>query len=43
MTDLTTLVFLAIERVCVECNRHFDLVNPDDAQDWYYGHDCEAD
>jgi hypothetical protein len=27
---------------CVECNRVFDLMNTDDAAEWYYGHDCEA-
>lgn len=27
---------------CVECARVFDLRNEDDAQEWYYGHDCEA-
>lgn len=28
--------------VCVECGRMFDLFNEIDAQEWYYGHDCEA-
>jgi DNA-directed RNA polymerase subunit RPC12/RpoP len=28
---------------CVECNREFDLIDEDDAQEWYYGHDCEVD
>lgn len=27
---------------CVECNRVFDLMNEDDANEYYYGHDCEA-
>ncbi len=27
---------------CVECERTFDLSNPDDADEWYYGHDCEV-
>ena len=26
---------------CVECEREFDLLDPDDAGEWYYGHDCE--
>ncbi len=26
---------------CVECGRVFDLLNPDDADEWAYGHDCE--
>lgn len=27
---------------CVECQRQFDLTDPTDAQEWAYGHDCEA-
>lgn len=27
---------------CVECSRVFDLMNTEDANEWYYGHDCEA-
>ena len=27
---------------CDECNRMFDLMNDIDAQEYYYGHDCEA-
>lgn len=27
---------------CVECDRVFDLTNETDAQEWAYGHDCEA-
>jgi hypothetical protein len=27
---------------CVECDRVFDLMNTDDASEWYYGHDCEV-
>jgi hypothetical protein len=26
---------------CEECEREFDLLSEDDAQEWYYGHDCE--
>lgn len=26
---------------CVECGRVFDLTNSDEAEEWYYGHDCE--
>lgn len=26
---------------CLECERVFDLLNEDDAEEWYYGHDCE--
>lgn len=28
---------------CVECNREFDLLDEEDANEWHYGHDCEAD
>ena len=27
---------------CIECNREFDLSNEDDANEFYYGHDCEV-
>ena len=27
---------------CVECERVFDLLDEDDANEWYYGHDCEV-
>ena len=26
---------------CTECGRVFDLFDEDDANEWYYGHDCE--
>jgi hypothetical protein len=26
---------------CPECKRLFNLLDPVDAADWYYGHDCE--
>ena len=29
-------------RICVECDRPFNLFDHDDAMDWFYGHDCEA-
>lgn len=28
---------------CVECRRVFDLLEEQDANEWYYGHDCEGD
>jgi hypothetical protein len=28
---------------CPECFRVFDLMNEVDAQEYYYGHDCEVD
>ena len=26
---------------CVECERVFDLMEEDQASEWFYGHDCE--
>ena len=26
---------------CVECDRIFDLFDETDANEWFYGHDCE--
>lgn len=26
---------------CQECGRKFDMTNEDDANEFYYGHDCE--
>jgi len=28
--------------VCGECLRAFDMLDEVDAQEWFYGHDCEA-
>lgn len=28
---------------CPECKRRFDLMDEDDAGEWYYGHDCDRD
>lgn len=30
-----------LTRVCAECARRFDLTVEEDAQEFYYGHDCE--
>lgn len=27
---------------CVECKRVFDLLDEEQAGEWYYGHDCET-
>jgi transposase-like protein len=27
---------------CPECSRTFDLSNESDAEEFYYGHDCEV-
>ena len=26
---------------CTECNRAFNLEDEADAEEWFYGHDCE--
>jgi len=28
---------------CVECGRVFDLLDEDDANEYYYGHDCQEE
>lgn len=30
------------EAKCVECERVFDLLDETDAEEYFYGHDCEA-
>ena len=30
-----------LEAECEECGRVFDLLDEDDAGEYYYGHDCE--
>lgn len=27
---------------CIDCGRIFDLMNEEEANEWYYGHDCEV-
>ncbi len=27
---------------CVECQRVFDLTDKTEADEWFYGHDCEV-
>jgi len=31
-----------MNRKCIECGRVFDLMKEVDAQEFYYGHDCES-
>jgi hypothetical protein len=28
---------------CPECGRVFDLLDETDADEWFYGHDCEEE
>jgi hypothetical protein len=30
------------KKTCCECEREFDMFDDVDAQEWHYGHDCEA-
>lgn len=30
------------KEVCQECGRLFDLLDEEDAAEWFMGHDCEA-
>lgn len=32
-----------IKATCMECDRVFDLEDEDDAEEYYYGHDCESE
>ena len=32
-----------LEAECDECGRVFDLLDEDEASEYYYGHDCEAE
>ena len=34
---------MTVEMMCPECGRIFDLADPDDANEWYNGHDCSDD
>lgn len=36
------IVAVHTKAVCGECYRVFDMENEIDAQEWHYGHDCEA-
>lgn len=42
-TDTTKLPRPATMPRCPECGRRFDLLDPTDAEEWYDGHDCEAE
>jgi hypothetical protein len=37
------IMALGDRRRCVECGRVFDMLDPTDAQEWFYGHDCEVE
>lgn len=37
------VMFIQTKVQCPECSRVFDLLNDDDTNEWFYGHDCEED
>jgi hypothetical protein len=41
MTDLYLGKLPVREQKCVECGRVFDMRDEDEANDYWYGHDCE--
>jgi hypothetical protein len=36
------MITIQTKAKCVECARVFNLMDEDDAGEWYYGHDCEV-
>lgn len=34
-------MFIQTKAQCPECSRVFDLLNDNDTNEWFYGHDCE--
>jgi hypothetical protein len=46
INDLPTIPKITVRPLipfqCVECQRVFDMTNDDEADEWMYGHDCEA-
>jgi hypothetical protein len=32
-----------MKQKCIECGRVFDLLDEVDADEWAFGHDCEAE
>lgn len=42
MDDFLRIVLEQSNAVCIECDRKFDLFDEEQANEWHYGHDCEA-
>ena len=42
MDALSKLLLTQTNPICRECSRVFDMFDEDDANEWHYGHDCEA-
>jgi len=36
-------VTISTKATCIECDRVFNLLDEDDAGEYYFGHDCEVD
>jgi hypothetical protein len=34
---------ISTKATCIECNRVFNLLDEDDAGEYYFGHDCETE
>jgi hypothetical protein len=46
MFDMSNQVLGLVEEgkaTCTECKRVFNLYNLEDAEEYFYGHDCEVD
>ena len=41
ITDIVTLMEIETMTQCVECGRVFDLTDEVQANNYYYGHECE--
>jgi hypothetical protein len=42
-TTITTGLVIGTKASCPECFRVFNLLNVDDADEYYFGHDCEVE
>lgn len=43
MNKITTGAVIGTKAKCVECNRVFNLLDEDDAGEYFFGHDCEVE
>lgn len=41
-TTATNRIPMSMRRKCDECGRIFNLMDEDDSNEWWYGHDCES-
>jgi hypothetical protein len=40
---ITTGPIIGTKATCSECDRVFNLLNEEDAGEYFFGHDCEVD